>query len=81
MQESRAGSHAIITGGSSGIGLALASLLRRFGCSVTIIARDEARLQAAKDVLSNLPGQGDIAILSADVGNEASLGSAIDAAI
>ena len=40
--------HAIITGGSSGIGLATAKLLASRGVSVSLIARNVERLEAAK---------------------------------
>ncbi|MEM9927442.1 MAG: SDR family oxidoreductase [Cyanobacteria bacterium P01_D01_bin.50] len=40
--------HAIITGGSSGIGKATAILLANQGASITIIARDRDRLEKAK---------------------------------
>ena len=43
--------HAIITGGSSGIGLALAAELSRQGCAVSLIARGEERLSAARALL------------------------------
>jgi len=39
--------HAIVTGGSSGIGLATARLLARRGFGLSLIARDETRLAAA----------------------------------
>jgi len=45
------GSHVIITGGSSGIGLALAKELAAQGASVTIIARDKKKLEEAKDLI------------------------------
>lgn len=38
---------AIVTGGSSGIGLAIAEALRSRGYRLTLVARDHARLQAA----------------------------------
>jgi 3-dehydrosphinganine reductase len=45
------GSHAIVTGGSSGIGLATARLLAEAGARVSLVARDEARLdEAAREV-------------------------------
>lgn len=51
------GAHALITGGSSGIGLALARALAGQGIAVTIVARDQARLSAAHaDILRAHPG-------------------------
>ncbi|HEY1794909.1 MAG TPA: SDR family NAD(P)-dependent oxidoreductase, partial [Stellaceae bacterium] len=43
--------HAIVTGGSSGIGLALARLLAQEAMDITLIARDRARLDTALAVL------------------------------
>ena len=42
---------AIVTGGSSGIGLATAGLLLRAGAAVTICGRDGERLAAAERAL------------------------------
>ncbi|MFG1181335.1 SDR family NAD(P)-dependent oxidoreductase [Xanthobacter versatilis] len=51
---------AIVTGGSSGIGLAVARELGRRGCRVALLARDPARLAAAGSLLA---GEG-LAILT-----------------
>jgi 3-dehydrosphinganine reductase len=50
-----AGRHAVITGGSSGIGLATAHALGRRGCRVTIVARRPELLDAA---VAELTGAG-----------------------
>lgn len=81
MHERRVSPHAIITGGSSGIGLALATGLRRLDCSISIIARNITRLEAARNLLSSMPGRGDVSVFSADVGDETGLAVAIRAAI
>ena len=39
---------ALITGGSSGIGLAFAKGLLEYGASVTLLARDQQKLEDAK---------------------------------
>lgn len=44
--------HVLVTGGSSGIGLAVAALLLARGDRVSLIARDEGRLSKAQDALS-----------------------------
>ncbi len=46
------GKHAVITGGSSGIGLATAEALASRGADVTIVARDVARLEAAREAVA-----------------------------
>ncbi len=48
------GKHAIVTGGSHGIGLATAKMLASEGCNLTIIARDFDRLSSAKEEIQNL---------------------------
>lgn len=47
--------HAIITGGSRGIGLAIAHRFAAEGAAVTLVGRDEARLLAALDNLPRPP--------------------------
>ena len=48
----RTGKHAFITGGGSGIGLAIAKALAGAGWQVTIAGRTAAKLQAAADALT-----------------------------
>ncbi len=52
------GAHAVVTGGSSGIGLATARRLLARGASVSLIARGEPRLQAAAEWLRTGAGAG-----------------------
>ena len=75
--------HAIITGGSSGIGKAVAKLLVQEGASVSIIARNEEKLhqaQAELDVLK-INSQQSILALPADVAEEEENTQAIENAI
>jgi 3-dehydrosphinganine reductase len=73
--------HAIITGGSSGIGLATARLLASRGIAVSLIARNPGKLAAARDgIMSQGNGVGEVQIFSANVCNAAELKEAISAA-
>jgi short-subunit dehydrogenase len=57
-QPPEAGRHALITGASAGLGLAIAHAAARAGMTVTLVARDVGRLEAAYDRLATLyPGK------------------------
>jgi 3-dehydrosphinganine reductase len=74
--------HAIITGGSSGIGLAIAEQLAAEGWNQTLIARDRAKLDAARRRLEADGGETlRILALSADVGERESAEAAVAEAI
>jgi short-subunit dehydrogenase len=71
--------HVIITGGSSGIGAALARASAARGDDVTLIARTETALAAQREALVSEFGKHGrrFAVQSADVGDPTALGSAI----
>ncbi len=75
--------HAIITGGSSGIGKATAQLLASKGCQISLIARTQGKLEAAKaeiEAARASPNQRVLAI-SADVSERMQIEAAIKSAI
>jgi 3-oxoacyl-[acyl-carrier protein] reductase len=70
------GRRALITGGSRGIGLAIAGALAAEGTAVGLVARDTAGLAAAAE---RLAGRGaPVAIAAADVTDTAALSRAVD---
>ena len=52
MTEFLQGQHAVVTGGGSGIGLAIAAAFKQHGASVTLMGRGEQRLAAAAEKLA-----------------------------
>ncbi|MBW4514701.1 MAG: SDR family oxidoreductase [Timaviella obliquedivisa GSE-PSE-MK23-08B] len=73
--------HAVITGGSSGIGKATAQLLASQGANISIIARNLAKLEAAKtEIVSAFP-HSNVLTFTADVSDRAQAEQAITAAI
>jgi 3-dehydrosphinganine reductase len=78
-----AGCHAILTGGSSGIGLAAAKLLARRGMHLSILARDPARLAvAAQDVEREFCDREQrCAVFPVDVADRLALEKAIERAV
>jgi len=75
--------HAIVSGGSSGIGLALAARLAARGFDLSLLARDEARLQSARRALeerTSRPGRR-IGIHPVDVADWPRTREAVSAAI
>ncbi|KAI3738171.1 hypothetical protein L2E82_28191 [Cichorium intybus] len=69
--------HVLITGGSSGIGLALANQAATEGARVTILARNLQKLEEAKASIRLSTGI-DVAILSADVCDFEAVKEAVD---
>lgn len=76
------GQHVLVTGASSGVGLATAELAAARGAHVTLIARDASRLDAARDRVAAAAPSGDqrVVALAADVAKRDELMSAIAAA-
>jgi NAD(P)-dependent dehydrogenase (short-subunit alcohol dehydrogenase family) len=70
--------HVFITGGSKGIGLACAAEFLNEGCAVTLVGRDLARLQQARDALEALGRR--IHCVSADLTDAAGAVQAIEQA-
>ncbi|CAB3649094.1 Putative ketoacyl reductase [Paraburkholderia sediminicola] len=65
-----AGQHAVVTGGGSGIGAAVAEALLRAGARVTLMGRSAQRLDAQRESFNGL---GEVACISVDVTSEASV--------
>ncbi|MGH8031460.1 MAG: SDR family NAD(P)-dependent oxidoreductase, partial [Luteimonas sp.] len=64
------GQRALVTGGSAGIGRAIARELLGFGARVVIAARDGDALESARDELADEFPDGDIKALVADVADD-----------
>ena len=75
--------HAIITGGSSGIGKATAKLLAQQGANISIIARDRAKLDLAKQEIETVRVNSNQQVLAlvADVAKQSENKAAIRTAI
>jgi 3-dehydrosphinganine reductase len=75
------GAHAVVTGGSSGIGLACAEEIVRRGAHVAIIARDPERLERARQGLEALRTSPEQRVLafSADLSDRKATQGAFDA--
>ncbi|HZZ19426.1 MAG TPA: SDR family oxidoreductase [Opitutaceae bacterium] len=69
-------SHVLVTGGSSGIGLAIAQRCAAAGSRVSLVARDAGKLAAARAaILAREPGA-KVQVAEADVSSEAQVASA-----
>jgi 3-dehydrosphinganine reductase len=71
------GCHAIVTGGSSGIGLAVATMLAAKGAKVSLIARDAAKLAAGVAQIHDVTPSAAMATAPADVTDPGALGDAV----
>ncbi|OLP58239.1 translocation protein [Xaviernesmea oryzae] len=74
---SSAAEHVVITGGSSGIGLAVARIYAARGARVTLIARGQAALDAAAATLRTLSPSASIGVQTADIADNAAVADAL----
>ncbi len=74
------GAHVVVTGGSSGIGEAVAQLAAERRSRVTIVARDAARLDEAAERIRGHARGAVIGVVSADVSDRAAITAALDRA-
>ena len=79
MELELAGKVVLVTGGTDGLGLALAARLAAEGASVAVCGRDEERLAAARSRVEDAGG--DVLGVRADVAQAADLESFVDAAV
>ena len=79
MELGLAGKRAIVTGGSRGIGLAVARSLVAEGVHVAVVARARADLEAAANGLA--AGGGTAVAVPADTGDDASVAAMVEAAV
>jgi NAD(P)-dependent dehydrogenase (short-subunit alcohol dehydrogenase family) len=70
------GKSAIVTGGSKGLGLAIAKEFAASGADVAILARDAATLADAKGEIQKAAGTGKILAISCDVSKKAAIEAA-----
>ncbi|MEL6438641.1 MAG: SDR family oxidoreductase [Cyanobacteria bacterium J06621_8] len=73
--------HIIITGGSSGIGKALAKSLALQGASLTLIARDRQKLEQAQQEILEVAPSSKVHLATADVAQQPAITNAIQQAI
>jgi NAD(P)-dependent dehydrogenase (short-subunit alcohol dehydrogenase family) len=71
---------ALVTGGSRGIGKAIAKALALEGVDVALLARDETRLKATADELAQASGRRVVAV-KADTTDDAQVAKAVDDAV
>ena len=71
---------ALVTGGGSGIGLACASSFAKDGANVLIMGRNLQKLENAATALHKLSAGGEVNIFQGDVGKEADVQAAVEAA-
>ncbi|AWN23413.1 ketoacyl reductase [Deinococcus irradiatisoli] len=76
-----AGKSVLISGGSRGLGLALAREFLRYGAHLTLLARDEAELRRAEAALKLSASQGQVQIVAGDVTQAEDIERAIAAAV
>jgi len=77
IQSPLAGQHAVVTGGGSGIGAAVAEALLHAGARVTLMGRNPERLQAQRE---KCRAWGDVACITVDVTQEESVAKAFNEA-
>jgi NAD(P)-dependent dehydrogenase (short-subunit alcohol dehydrogenase family) len=75
-----AGRHVVVTGGSRGIGAAVARVLAERGASLTLIGRDAARLRAVVESLPSTAAGARHAMVAADLTREKDAARALDEA-
>lgn len=80
----RAGQVVLVTGGSRGLGLAIARRFAQAGCKLVLAARKADELELARDGILRdrlLTDEDDILLVEADLNDQDQVGSMIDAAI
>ncbi len=75
------GKAALVTGGSRGIGAAIAQELAREGVRVCLAARDRARLDEIADSIASISGSNRTAVIAGDLREPSAAKTAVDAAV